>query len=1243
MVKQSTILIYICLFSVLSAQEYSSFECGSSDLDYIPDQVSSLNLPLNVERTDYNINLALHIIYGKYDHTDITVSVTTNQYYGSASFVVYDIFSKHWVMDEIINFTEPNQTIEVTIPNLAGPHYIQAYGPNENTIITASVTNTEGEVLASWSPEDYTTLQELTSSASVYYLFDTGEGDTDVGNIPENVLVSAIDRLNDNMQFSQLSFSIDTINRVHNNDWAIGLDIGSQTYESVPALSIEPTEILNIFSIIGYGHNLGLGGVGIFPWYLDTWDSVYYRATVKSFYYTEQAVEEARSHVFDHEVGHSLGLLHTFNYGCGSAHHGDYVDDTPTHAGANWGCVEGTDSCPDDPGLDPVDNLMNYVYSTECPMVPFTPGQGIRALWAINSWVPTLIDTIPSSVWYVSVDGSDENGDGTEESPFGSIQRGLNISNEGDTVMVSSGTYIENINWPSVNGIVLIGSGQDQSIVDGDSSGAVILFSDSLGGVIDSTTLITGFTIQNGSSGGLVCIDSSPKITNSIVKHNINSVSDGGGIVIADSSNVIIQDVIVSQNISRYQYFVPGPGGPRFRGNGGGVFISLSDPKLINVTVSDNFADEFGGGVAIGGSGGYSSPIFIDCIISGNSSLNRAGGVYGVGRQNAHFIGGKIYNNSTDHDGGGIYIGTPGPVDSSQIHFTNVDIYSNHAADNGGGISIADPIVMNLAGCTIRNNSAGGSGGGISSINPAYSQGNIVFNPANRNNIYSNYINYNGDYPRGQGLDIHVGEGVLMDVVLDTFTVSTPTEYYCTPIENYTFDILNGANSDVINSDLFVSVDGDNNNNGLSPENAFKTIEYALSKIYADSMNTNTIHLNPGVYSPNTNGERFPIIWPNYVNLLGSGQGESIIMSDTLFTRLIIFNDVSEAVFDSITFQSGGGLGFANSSAIFNDITIEDNRSNNGGAVYCGSNSSPIFNRVVFKNNVCESDVVNSWNEDSGEGGAVFVDWESTPSFNYCSFINNRSERDGGAIAVSYGTPEFRNCLFTENISESDAGSIFIANSPSDSILINNSTFYNNEAQDSLGSNIKTNWSGLFINSSIMRNNQPKEFSDNYSLFYVSYSNIDGGFGGFANIDQDPIFCGADSLNFTLDEASPCVGSGQGGTNMGAFDIGCSSELFIDNSIFPSEFVLYQNYPNPFNPITKIRYDLPINSLVSVTVYDMMGREVKNLVNGIQTAGFKSVKWDGTNNNNQTVSAGLYIYSIYSDNYIDTKKMILLK
>jgi hypothetical protein len=114
-------------------------------------------------------------------------------------------------------------------------------------------------------------------------------------------------------------------------------------------------------------------------------------------------------------------------------------------------------------------------------------------------------------------------------------------------------------------------------------------------------------------------------------------------------------------------------------------------------------------------------------------------------------------------------------------------------------------------------------------------------------------------------------------------------------------------------------------------------------------------------------------------------------------------------------------------------------------------------------------------------------------------------------------------------------------------------------------------------------------------------------------------------------------------SDTGTFVLSRISLSTINKDIVPETFALHQNYPNPFNPITSIRYDLPQDGLVNITIYDMMGREVKNLVNDMQTAGFRSVMWDGTNNNHQTVSAGLYIYSIYSDNYIDTKKMILLK
>ena len=85
------------------------------------------------------------------------------------------------------------------------------------------------------------------------------------------------------------------------------------------------------------------------------------------------------------------------------------------------------------------------------------------------------------------------------------------------------------------------------------------------------------------------------------------------------------------------------------------------------------------------------------------------------------------------------------------------------------------------------------------------------------------------------------------------------------------------------------------------------------------------------------------------------------------------------------------------------------------------------------------------------------------------------------------------------------------------------------------------------------------------------------------------------------------------------------------------------NYPNPFNPITTLRYDLPNDGLVNITIYDMMGRIVKTLVNGSQTAGFKSVQWNATNDKNEPVSAGLYLYSIQAGEFRQTKKMVLLK
>ena len=93
----------------------------------------------------------------------------------------------------------------------------------------------------------------------------------------------------------------------------------------------------------------------------------------------------------------------------------------------------------------------------------------------------------------------------------------------------------------------------------------------------------------------------------------------------------------------------------------------------------------------------------------------------------------------------------------------------------------------------------------------------------------------------------------------------------------------------------------------------------------------------------------------------------------------------------------------------------------------------------------------------------------------------------------------------------------------------------------------------------------------------------------------------------------------------------------------PSSFKLYSNYPNPFNPVTTLGYDLPEDGLVNITVYDLLGNVISQLVNEVQNSGYKSIQWNATNNQGKPVSAGLYLYKIQTGDFVDTKKMILLK
>jgi len=99
----------------------------------------------------------------------------------------------------------------------------------------------------------------------------------------------------------------------------------------------------------------------------------------------------------------------------------------------------------------------------------------------------------------------------------------------------------------------------------------------------------------------------------------------------------------------------------------------------------------------------------------------------------------------------------------------------------------------------------------------------------------------------------------------------------------------------------------------------------------------------------------------------------------------------------------------------------------------------------------------------------------------------------------------------------------------------------------------------------------------------------------------------------------------------------------IEPSI-PTTFALHQNVPNPFNPATVIRYDVPQGGgWVTLRVFDVAGRHVRTLVDGVETPGEKRATWDGRNNRGSRVATGVYFYSMQAPGFVETRKMVLLK
>ena len=437
--------------------------------------------------------------------------------------------------------------------------------------------------------------------------------------------------------------------------------------------------------------------------------------------------------------------------------------------------------------------------------------------------------------------------------------------------------------------------------------------------------------------------------------------------------------------------------------------------------------------------------------------------------------------------------------------------------------------------------------------------------------------------------------------------------------------------------------------------------------------------------SPNTSG--YP-----YGNAAGlfiqtDGTGTTITLSGCTFTQNTSQRDAAGAML----YPLGG-----NSSVIAESNTFTSNTAKESGAgcwIRCpGGSSSVIYRNNTHSGNSCTiggngggtyvqiaSGSMNVYdnqytgNNSVWQGGGLWVEHSGGTMNVYRNrFVNNTAGETGAGanFFLDYGTAKIYHNIFNRNRSVLAGGGINFSTNTG-SINIFNNTLFSNTASDGGDVNVyfdNSSARSFFINNILFNSTEPALSYSGQQSVSARYCDIKGGSGqpwfGTGCIDRYPYFRDTTGGDFHLQDSihcgslrfSPCIDAGNPditdsiinctwGLNLARTDMGAYGGkgnipigIHTVNTNIPEQFILYQNYPNPFNPVTKINFSVPVAAFVKLAVYDILGREITVLVNEELPPGSYNVDWNG-----DKYSSGVYFYKLLSNNFTETKKMVLIR